>query len=557
MAPRSGISIMSAEMRQDALTMHQTMKQKMTLADLVPDDSAAAASKKPRSIGLEQEKILQNVFDCFADAKLGRVVLDDYNPDKQPGPGEARFVGSGYLRSSERLNDIMHAFGLTRYSKNDADGPMMGPGRGFCPHEILEMTNRFFEEQEVNKFVRAKSTQESAHATSSIGKGDKSKKISFLELSMLVSKEPELARKWDQYYQTRVNDARFRKKQGMDYNKEYDVEPDSDGASEKHLDPFWQMEQAFKILIESYGKKSPTGSGEQELDIQVLRNVLSSCGDELQVDQFDDFLGQIKHPLRGTLNQKLFVEAVKRASHLDSVHFVQEEEPDKQAEPFSRADIEKIYEEAMVYGQEDLEALPEDKLRSIAERKGVTDFTTLPMKQLKNYILASQIETRHLVAQEDLPDPDADAKVHSEQPAATKPDDSKAVKKDDAPKKKSSKDAPDDKTDKKSKEPKKKSSKDAPDDKKDSKPKESPRKDKSPKESPRKDKDEKKESPRKEKDEKKESPRKDKDEKKEAKDSPRKEKDDKKDSPRKDKDEKKERKASPSPEPKEKNKEDK
>jgi len=445
--------MMSPEMRANALEMRQSMKQKMTLAELVPDTNAEA--KKPRSIGLENEKLLQNVFDVFADPKLGRVVLSDYNPDKQMGAAEQRLLGTENLRSSERLNDMIHAFGLTRYS-SDGD-QKMGPGRGFCPHEIQDMCTRFFEEQEFTHIVRQ---SKDTPTRSSKQKIDKNKKISFLEMSMLVSKEPDLCRKWEAYFQSRVNDVRMRKdlNQSLPEDSADFVEPDA--SEERFLDPHWQLKESFKILTSSHGKKDIQNPGKHVLDIQVLRNVLASCGDELLVERFDEFMNLIGHKLRGNLDIEKFVSAVQRASHLESISFLAHVDSDvvvppdvtltidetgkvtkidgkgkkdwdrvkvgdivlqvgTQAKPFEKnqkiptsttillqakeeppkepVDISALQKEMQVYGIAQLENMTIAELKELAAEKKLDSTGATTEKKLHNLILGSQVETKHLV----------------------------------------------------------------------------------------------------------------------------------------------------------------
>lgn len=121
----------------------------------------------------------------------------------------------------------------------------------------------------------------------------------------------------------------------------------------QHLDPMWQMRECFKILTESHGKKA-VGTGKLELDVQVLRNALASCGDELDVGLFDEFLSLTGHAYRGAVDEERFMDSLVNMARLDKVHF--HEKPPEPKEP--RAPELAVYDETQLRAMPPLSSRP-------------------------------------------------------------------------------------------------------------------------------------------------------------------------------------------------------
>merc|ERR1719161_880822 len=138
--------------------------------------------------------MLHTIFDIYADPKTGRVSLEDLDDRHQS-------VEMGATMYSQKLANMIHAFGLTRV----ADKQNNGAGRGFLEREVEQMIHEFITWNEDSPEMQNR-------RRASKGCGDLIKRVSFNDLMLLVSKDPYIMNKWKTYSdQARLTRDRERK----------------------------------------------------------------------------------------------------------------------------------------------------------------------------------------------------------------------------------------------------------------------------------------------------------------------------------------------------------
>lgn len=190
----------------------------------------------------EGEEALKECFD--AHAKNGKISLRDDDA-----------AGLAITRDGDQVFRTLNAFGLTRFRP----GGKMGAGQGLLDREIQDLVDQCDQ-----------------------------KALDFVEAKTLAAREPFLAQEWKAYKDDPTRPG-------------YD---DAGGSDIDPLDPVWQIQESFKVLVNSFGDS-------EGIDTQMLYSVLSGCGEEIDNEDFDEFLQIAGLPNSGKIDVKQVVDTLK------------------------------------------------------------------------------------------------------------------------------------------------------------------------------------------------------------------------------------------------------